>query len=51
MKEIIGKKKCDHEKLPKHLIVDKTEINDAKSIANFLSTLNQILLTKFLNVT
>ena len=32
MKEIIGKKKCSNETLPKHLIVDKIEIHDAKSI-------------------
>ena len=33
MKEIIGKRKCNNEALPKHLIVDKIEINDAKAIA------------------
>ena len=33
MKEIIGKKICNNETLPKHLIVGKIEINDAKSIA------------------
>ena len=33
MKEIIGKKKRNNETLPKHLIVDKIEIHDAKSIA------------------
>ena len=33
MKEIIGKKKCNNETLPKHLIVDDIEIHDAKSIA------------------
>ena len=33
MKEVIGKKKCNNETLPKHLIVDKIEINDAKSTA------------------
>ena len=33
MKEIIGKKKCNNETLPKNLIVDKIEIHDAKSIA------------------
>ena len=33
MKEVFGKKKCNNETLPKHLIVDKSEINDAKSIA------------------
>ena len=33
MKEVIGKKKCNNETLPKHLIVDKIEINDVKSIA------------------
>ena len=33
MKEIIGKKKCNNETLPKHLIVDKIEIYDANSIA------------------
>ena len=32
MKEIIGKKKCNNERLPKRLIVDKIEIHDAKSI-------------------
>ena len=32
MKEIIGKKKCNNETLPKHLIVDKIEIHGAKSI-------------------
>ena len=55
MKEIIGKKKCNTETLPKHLIDDEMKINDAKSIAEsftiFLSTLGQILQTKFLNVT
>ena len=33
IKEVIDKKKCNDETLPKHLIVDKIEINDAKSIA------------------
>ena len=33
MKELIIKKKCNDETLPKHLIVDKIEIDDAKSIA------------------
>ena len=33
MKKIIGKKKCNNETLPKHLIVDKIEIHDTKSIA------------------
>ena len=33
MKERIGKKKCNNETLPKHLIVGKIEIHDAKSIA------------------
>ena len=33
MEEVIGKKKCNSETLPKHLIVDKVEINDVKSIA------------------
>ena len=33
MKEIIGKKKCNNEALPKHLIVDNIEIHDAKFIA------------------
>ena len=33
MKEIIGKKKCNNETLPKQLIVDKIEIHNAKSIA------------------
>ena len=32
MKEVIGKKKCNNKTLPKHLIVDKIEVNDAKSI-------------------
>ena len=55
MKEIIGKKKCNNETLPKHLIVDKIEIHNAKflqkSLTNFLSTLGRILKTKFRNVT
>ena len=33
IKEIIGKKKCSNVTLLKHLIVDKNEIHDAKSIA------------------
>ena len=33
MKEVICKKKRNNETLPKHLIVDKTEIYDAQSIA------------------
>ena len=33
MKEIIGKKKCNSEALPKYLIVDKIKIHDVKSIA------------------
>ena len=33
MKEIIGKKKCINQILPKQILVDKIEINDAKSIA------------------
>ena len=33
MKEIIGKKKCNNNTLHKHLMVDKIEIHDAKSIA------------------
>ena len=33
MKEIIGKMKCNNDALPKHLIVDKIEIHDSKSIA------------------
>ena len=33
MTKIIGKKKFENETLPKHLIVDKIEMNDAKSIA------------------
>ena len=37
MKEIIGKKKCNNETLPKHLIVDKIEIHDAKSTAEKLN--------------
>ena len=32
MKEMIGKKKCNNDTLPKHLIVDKIKIHDAKSI-------------------
>ena len=32
LKEMIGKKKCNNETLPEHLIVDKTKIHDAKSI-------------------
>ena len=55
MKEIIGKKKCNNETLPKHLIVDKIEIHNAKFFAEkfnkFLSTLGRILLSKFRNVT
>ena len=50
MKEIIGKKKCNNETLPKHLIVDKIEIHNAKFFAEkfnkFLSTLGRILLSK-----
>ena len=34
MKEVIDKSKRDNETLPKHLIVDKIEINDANSIAD-----------------
>ena len=33
MKERIVKKKCNNQTLPKHLIVDKIEIHDAKSTA------------------
>ena len=33
MKEIIGKKKCNNETLPWHLIVNKIETIDTKSIA------------------
>ena len=33
MKEKHSKKKCNNGTLPKHLIVDKIEIHDAKSIA------------------
>ena len=33
IKEIIGKKKCNNETLPKHLIVDKIEIHDGKCVA------------------
>ena len=33
MKEIIGKKKCNNETLSKHLVVDKIEIDNEKSIA------------------
>ena len=32
MKEIIGKKKCINQVLPKQILVEKIEINDAKSI-------------------
>ena len=32
-KKIIGKKKCNNETLPKHLILDNIEICDAKFIA------------------
>ena len=31
MKEVIGKKKCNNETLPKHVIVDKIETRGAKS--------------------
>ena len=55
MKEIIGKKKCNNETLPKHPIVEKIEIHEAsllqKNLTNFMSTLYQILLTKSRNVT
>ena len=40
MKEIIGKKKRNNETLPKHLIVDKTEMHDARS---FAETFNEFL--------
>ena len=33
MKEIIGKKKCNSLILPKQILVDKIEVNDARSIA------------------
>ena len=33
MKKIIDRKKCNNERLPKHLIDDEIEINIAKSIA------------------
>ena len=33
MKEIIGKKKCNNETLPKPLLVDKIEIHDAEYVA------------------
>ena len=33
MKEIIGKKKCNSQILPKQTLVDKIEVNDARSIA------------------
>ena len=33
MKEIIGKRKYINQVLPKQILVDKIEINDAKSIA------------------
>ena len=55
MKEKNSKKKCNNETLPKHLIVDNIEINDAKFIAEkvneFLSKFDRIFLTKFLDVT
>ena len=37
MKEIIDKRKCNNEMLPKHLIVDKIEIHDAKPIAEIFN--------------
>ena len=37
MKEIIDKKKCNNETLPKHLMADEIEIHDAKSIAEIFS--------------
>ena len=37
MKEIIGKKKCNNETLPKDLIVDKIDIHEAKSIVEKFS--------------
>ena len=55
MKEIIGKKKCNNETLPKRLIVDKIEIHDAKAneekLYGFFVHIGQFLLTKFLNMT
>ena len=33
MKEIVGKRKFNSDVLPKHIILDKIEINYAKSIA------------------
>ena len=33
MKEIIGKKKCNNQILPKQILVDKIEVNDARSTA------------------
>ena len=33
MKEIIGKKNCNSQILPKQILVDKIEVNDARSIA------------------
>ena len=41
MKEVIGKKKCNNETLPKHLIVDKIEINDAKKLRSIAEKFNQ----------
>ena len=32
MKEIIGKKKCNSQILPKQILVNKIEVNDARSI-------------------
>ena len=46
MKEIIGKKKCNSQILPKQILVDKIEVNDARSTAenlmNFMLTWDQI---------
>ena len=41
IREIISKKKCNKEALPKYLIVDKIEIKDAKSIAEKPETVKQ----------
>ena len=52
MKEIICKKKCNNEILPKLLIVDKIEINNSKSIAEifneFIVNIGQNLANKIL---
>ena len=39
MKEIIGKRKCNSQILPKQILVDKIEVNDARSIAETFNEL------------